>query len=100
MAWLCRFGIHKKRPRQGAEAERTFIVAGVNLEECARCDWKMLGVGEMKMETVIVPVFGDTTMLGVIIGEDWSHALDERVLEVRLSDGCIVYLTERGVIRL
>jgi hypothetical protein len=45
-SWRCRFGLHKKRLRQGWWAERTFLLIGVNLYECHHCDWHMKGIGE------------------------------------------------------
>jgi hypothetical protein len=47
-ALLCRLGLHKKRLRHGYWADRTFVMIGVNLYECARpgCDWHMKGIGE------------------------------------------------------
>lgn len=43
---LCRLGIHRKRLRPGYWADRTFLLIGVNLLECSRCDWHMTGIGE------------------------------------------------------
>lgn len=45
-SWRCRLGWHKKRLRQGRWAERTFLLAGVNLYECERCNWHTKGIGE------------------------------------------------------
>lgn len=42
----CRLGWHKKRLRQGYWAERTYLLIGVNLYDCARCDWFVRGIGE------------------------------------------------------
>lgn len=42
----CRVGWHKKVLRQGYHAERTFILLGVNLYQCTRCDWHTKGMGE------------------------------------------------------
>jgi hypothetical protein len=42
----CRIGRHKKRLRQGPVASRTFLLTGVNLYECERCDWRLSGIGE------------------------------------------------------
>jgi hypothetical protein len=43
---LCRLGLHRKRLRHGYWADRTFLIVGVNLYECRRCDWHTRGVGE------------------------------------------------------